>query len=128
MQPSKHVAKRIVRSDRARRQTERFLHGLQNWIEERGQSLPPSLRHRLNIRGSLLGSSLTDHRRLVSRQYTSTAGDHPAPSIDLDTVSETKNLPLLPEPLSHLHGYSVHLESANPSDKSVELAVNKGRR
>jgi hypothetical protein len=58
IQPSKYLAERIGRSDRVRRQTERFLHEFQNWIEEHGQFLPSSLRDRLDIKGSFLGSLL----------------------------------------------------------------------
>jgi hypothetical protein len=38
--------------------TEKFLHELQDWIEEHSASLPGSLRDRLNATGSFLGSSL----------------------------------------------------------------------
>jgi hypothetical protein len=58
MRLNEDVAERITRSHRARRQAERFLHGLQNWIEQHGQSLPSFLRERLNIKGSFLGSLL----------------------------------------------------------------------
>src|ERR1700746_2283281 len=37
--------------------TEKFLHELQDWIEEHSASLPSSLRDRLNATGSFLGSS-----------------------------------------------------------------------
>jgi hypothetical protein len=57
VQPTKYLAERIARSDRVRRQTERFLHELQNWIEEHGQSLP-SLRDMLDTKGSFLGRLL----------------------------------------------------------------------
>jgi hypothetical protein len=53
IQPGKYVAERIIQSDLARKQTERYLHELQNWIEKHGQSLP-SLQDRLNSKHSFL--------------------------------------------------------------------------
>jgi hypothetical protein len=53
IQPGKYVAERIIQSDLARKQTERYLHELQNWIEKHGQSLP-SLQDRLNSKNSFL--------------------------------------------------------------------------
>jgi hypothetical protein len=57
IQPSKYLAE-WIRSDRSRRQTERFIRELQDWIENHRQLLPSSLRDRLNIKGSFLGSLL----------------------------------------------------------------------
>jgi|HubBroStandDraft_6_1064221.scaffolds.fasta_scaffold22669_5 hypothetical protein len=53
IQPGRYVAERIIQSDLARKQTERYLHELQNWIEKHGQSLP-SLQDRLNRKNSFL--------------------------------------------------------------------------
>jgi hypothetical protein len=53
IQPGRFVAERIIQSDLARKQTERYLHELQNWIEKHGQSLP-SLQDRLNSKNSFL--------------------------------------------------------------------------
>jgi hypothetical protein len=57
IQPSKYLAE-WIRSDRSRRQTERFIRELQDWIENHRQLLPSSLRDRLNIKGSFFGSLL----------------------------------------------------------------------
>jgi hypothetical protein len=53
IQPGKYVADRIIQPSLARKQTERYLHELQNWIEKHGQSLP-SLQDRLNRKNSFL--------------------------------------------------------------------------
>jgi len=53
IQPGRFVAERIIQSNLARKQTERYLHELQNWIEKHGQSLP-SLQDRLNSKNSFL--------------------------------------------------------------------------
>jgi hypothetical protein len=53
IQPGKYVVERIIQPDLARKQTERYLHELQNWIEKHGQSLP-SLQDRLNRKNSFL--------------------------------------------------------------------------
>ncbi len=53
VQPCTYVAERIVQSRLARKQTERYLHELQNWIEKHAQSLP-SLQDKLNSKNSFL--------------------------------------------------------------------------
>src|ERR1700678_352150 len=53
VEPGRFVAERIIQSDLARKQKERYLHELQNWIEKHGQSLP-SLGDRLNSKDSFL--------------------------------------------------------------------------
>jgi hypothetical protein len=53
VQPGRYVAERIVQSRLTRKQTERYLHELQNWIEKHGQSLP-SLQDKLNSKNSFL--------------------------------------------------------------------------
>jgi hypothetical protein len=52
--------------------TEKFLHELQDWLEEHSASLPSSLRDRLSATGSFLGSSLrkTPLERLISQFRT----------------------------------------------------------
>jgi hypothetical protein len=57
IQPGKYVAERIIQPSLARKQTERYLHELQNWIEKHGQSVP-SLQNRLNRKDSFLRSVL----------------------------------------------------------------------
>ena len=57
IQPSKYLAE-WIRSDRARRQTERFIGELQDWIENHRQFIPASLQDRLKIKGSFLGGLL----------------------------------------------------------------------
>ena len=57
VQPGRYVAERIVQSRLTRKQTERYLHELQNWIEKHGQSLP-SLQDKLNSKNSFLRSVL----------------------------------------------------------------------
>jgi hypothetical protein len=53
VQPGTYVAERILQSRLTRKQTERYLHELQNWIEKHGQSLP-SLQDKLNSKNSFL--------------------------------------------------------------------------
>ena len=57
IQPSKYLAE-WIRSDRPRRQTERLIRELQDWIENHRQFIPASLRDRLKITGSFLGGLL----------------------------------------------------------------------
>jgi hypothetical protein len=57
IQPSKYLAE-WIRSDRPRRQTERLIRELQDWIENHRQFIPASLRDRLKIQGSFLGGLL----------------------------------------------------------------------
>jgi hypothetical protein len=56
IQPIQHASE-WLRSNRARRKTERFLHEPRNWIEKRRQSLP-SWWDRLNRKNSFLSSLL----------------------------------------------------------------------
>jgi hypothetical protein len=53
VQPCTYVAERIVQSRLTRKQRERYLHELQNWIEKHGRSLP-SLLDRFNRKNSFL--------------------------------------------------------------------------
>jgi hypothetical protein len=53
VQPCTYVAEQIVQSRLTRKQRERYLHELQNWIEKHGQSLP-SLLDRFNRKNSFL--------------------------------------------------------------------------